>query len=146
MMSEQTGRELDWDDEIQRDNDFVLLPEGEYEFVVESFERARHTPKEGGKLPACKMAIVKIRIESKEGTTFINHNLYLHTSTEGMLSAFFRAIGQKKKDEPLKMNWPVVPGSTGRAKIGIHKYNGNEYNEIKRFLPKEEKKFEAGKF
>ena len=145
-MSEVAGRELGWDDEIQKDSDFVLLPEGEYEFTVESFERARHTPKEGGKLPACNMAIIKIRIDAAEGTAFINHNLFLHTKTEGMLSAFFSAIGQKKKKEKLKMNWPSVPGSTGRVKIGIHKYNDNEYNEIKRFLPKEEKQFEAGKF
>ena len=36
------------------------------------------------------------------------------------------------------MNWPMVPGSTGRCKIGTKIYNGNEYNEIKKFYPKDE--------
>lgn len=36
-------RELGWDDEISREGgEFLLLPEGDYNFVVESYERARH--------------------------------------------------------------------------------------------------------
>ena len=143
-MSEVAGKELGWDDEITKDSDFIVLPEGEYDFAVETFERARHPGSE--KLPACNKAIVKLRIEAAQGVAYINHNLFLHTKTEGMLSAFFSAIGQKKKGEPLKMNWSAVPGSVGKAKIGIQKYKDNEYNEVKRFLPKEEKQFKAGEF
>ena len=78
-------RELDWNDEIEKDSDFTLLPEGDYDFTVESFERGRHPGSD--KLPACNKAILK-----------------LHTKTEGMISAFFTAIGQKKKGEKVKMN------------------------------------------
>lgn len=140
----EVGKELGWDDEIQKDSDYITLPEGEYDFIVDSFERGRHAGSEN--LPPCNKAVIKLRIEAAQGTAYINHNLFLHTKTEGMLSAFFRAIGQKKKDEPLRMNWGTVPGSTGKAKIGIHKYKDNEYNEVKRFLPKEEKKYKAGEF
>ena len=36
-------RELGWDDEIEKDSgEFILLPEGDYDFTVESFERSRH--------------------------------------------------------------------------------------------------------
>lgn len=138
------GRELNWDDDIQKDSDYVTLPEGDYEFVVESYERARHPGSD--KLPPCNKAIVKLRIDSAYGTVIINHQLFLHTNTEGMLSAFFTAIGQKKKGEKLRMNWNMVPGSTGRAKIAPETYNGNEYNKIKKFYPKEEKQFKAGEF
>ena len=138
------GREIGWDDEIQKDSDYVILPEGDYDFVVESYERARHPGSD--KLPACNKAIVKLRIDSKYGTVSINHQLFLHTNTEGMLSAFFTAIGQKKKGEKLRMNWNLIPGSTGRAKVGPKEYKGNEYNEIKKFYPKEEKQFRAGEF
>ena len=43
-------RELDWNDEIEKDSDFTLLPEGDYDFTVESFERGRHPGSD--KLPA----------------------------------------------------------------------------------------------
>lgn len=137
-------RELDWDDNIEKDSDYVVLPEGDYEFVVESVERARHPG--SVKLPPCNKAIVKLRIDSQYGTALINHNLFLHTNMEGMLSAFFTAIGQKKKGEKLKMNWGSVPGSTGRVHVKPKQYNGNEYNDIKKFYPKEEKQFKAGEF
>lgn len=148
-MADNMERELSWDDEITKDSsDFILLPEGDYDFVVESYERARHPG--SAKLPACNKAVLKLRIETEEGVAFINHNLFLHSITEGMLSAFFSAIGQKEKDKPLKMNWNMVPGSTGRAKVGIHTYekDGEERkaNDIKRFYPKEARKFKAGEF
>lgn len=141
----ETGRELNWDDNIEKDGDeYVILPEGDYEFVVESYERARHPGSE--KLPACNKAIVKLRIDSQYGTAIINHNLFLHTNTEGMLSAFFTAIGQKKKGEALRMNWNMVPGSTGRVHVKPKEYNNKQYNDIKKFYPKEEKQFKAGEF
>lgn len=140
----ELGKELDWDDSIEKDSDYVLLPEGDYEFVVESVERARHPGSD--KIPPCNKAIVKLRIDSQYGTALIRHNLFLHTNMEGMLSAFFTAIGQKKKGEKLKMNWGSVPGSTGRAHVKPKQYNGNEYNDIKKFYPKEEKQFKAGEF
>ncbi len=143
-------RELGWDDEIEKDgSDFILLPEGDYDFAVESFERGRHNGSE--KLPACNKAMLKLRIDTPDGTALINHNLFLHTKTEGMISAFFTSIGQKKKGEKIKMNWNAVIGAKGRCKVGIHEWTGTDgekrqSNEIKRFYPFEEKKFEAGKF
>ena len=73
-----------------------------------------------------------------------------------MLSAFFTGIGMKKKGERVTMNWNAVPGSTGRAKVGIHNYKtkageNRQSNEIKKFYPKEGpategRTFETGKF
>lgn len=146
----ELDRELGWDDEIEKDSgDFLLLPEGDYDFVVESFERGRHNGSE--KLPACNKAMLKLRIDTPDGTALINHNLFLHTKTEGMISAFFTSIGQKKKGEKIKMNWNAVIGAKGRCKVDIREWIGTDgekrqSNEIKRFYPFEEKKFEAGKF
>jgi hypothetical protein len=144
-------KELQWDDTITKDaSDFLLLPEGDYNFMVESFERGRHGGSE--KLPPCNKAILTLRIDAPEGTAKITHNLFLHSKTEGMLSAFFTCIGQKKKGEPLKMNWGAVPGSTGRCKVGIHPYKNRDgeerkSNDIKKFYPKEEgPAFKAGEF
>lgn len=124
-------REFGWDDVIQQDQEFVLLPEGLYEFTVTGFERARHTPSGNGKLPACNKAIVSVEVVAPQGKVTMKHNLFLHSSTEGMLSAFFGAIGQKRKGEPLKMDWNKIIGTRGVCKVGIRTYNGNQYNEIK---------------
>ena len=142
-------RELDWGDSIERESEFVLLPEGDYEYTVQSFERARHAG--SVKLPPCNKAVIKLLIKSPEGEAIVTNNLFLHTKTEGMLSAFFASIGQKKKGEPLTMNWTTVPGTTGRCKVGIRTWendNGEDMqsNEIKRFYPREEREFKAGEF
>lgn len=142
------GHEFDWDAVIKNDSTFELLPEGDYAFTVKSFERARHTPREGGKLPACNKAVLTIEVRDvaagKRST--ITHNLFLHSSCEGMLCSFFTAIGQRKKGEPLKMNWNMVPGSTGRCKV-VQKKNFNnddKHNEISRFYEPGEAKPQTG--
>lgn len=139
-------KELSWDDEISQESSYVLLPEGDYNFTVTSYERARHAGSE--KLPPCNKAVVNIKIVSPEGQeTIIRHNLFLHTSTEGMLSSFFSSIGLKKKGEPLRMNWNMVPGSRGRCKVTTKEYNGNNYNQISKFYAAEESKgFTPGSF
>jgi len=139
-MSDVLDRELNWDDEIEKESEFLLLPEGDYPFEIVQFERGRH----GGsaKLPPCNKAVLHVRITAPEGTITLHHNLFLHTKTESMLSAFFASIGRKKKGERLKMNWAAVVGSTGRLKLGIRSWRGNDgeerqSNEIKRFYPYE---------
>lgn len=150
-MSETMDRELGWNDSIEKDaGEYILLPAGEYDFVVESFERGRHAGSE--KLPPCNKAILKIRIDTNEGTARIDHQLFLHTKTEGLLSAFFSSIGLKDKGQRVVMNWNLVPNATGRCKIKIENWtdrDGNERqsNRIERFLPKEHKTtYQAGTF
>lgn len=117
----QQDRELGWDDTIVQDSEGgIVLAPGDYIFEVVKFERARYTPKSGdSKLPACNMAKLELKIDSPQGTATVFNNLYLHTSTEGLLSAFFASIGQKKKGEPLQMNWNLVTGAKGAVKIKI---------------------------
>lgn len=145
-----TEGELGWDDVIENDSpDFVILPDGDYDFEVIDFERGRHNGSE--KLPPCNKAIVHIRIEGKEGVSVIKHQLFLHTITEGMLCAFFAGIGQRQKGERLKMNWGTVVGSKGRCKVSTRKWKNDEgkemvFNDIKKFYEPEDKGFIPGKF
>lgn len=130
-------REFGWDDTIQEDaKEFITLQPGDYVFTVTDFERARHTPnpQKTGKLPACNKAVISLEIETDEGVASLKHNLFLHSSTEGMLSAFFGAIGQKKHGEPLKMNWITVVGATGVCSVKNRTYNDNVYNEVKSMI------------
>ena len=144
------GYEIGWDAPIEKDSpEFVLLPDGDYDFEVTEFERGRHAGSD--KLPPCNKAIVHIKIQGAEGVSIIKHNLFLHSITEGMLCAFFTGIGQRQKGQKVTMNWNAVVGSKGRAKVGINKWtkDGKEFtnNEIKKFYePGEGKGFEPGRF
>jgi len=132
----QQERELGWDDTIQQDStEGLLLPPGDYIFEVQKYERARYTPGPNSKLPPCNMAKVELKIVTDQGTAIVFNNLYLHTSTEGLLSAFFAAIGQKRKGEQLQMNWNLVAGSKGAVKIKHREYKDKKYNEVDRFYP-----------
>lgn len=142
-MSNQIERELGWDDEIQKDGgEFVVLPEGDYNFTVTKFERGRFAGSE--KMPACNQAKLEITVHSPEhGDVVVFHNLFLHTKTEGLLSNFFAGIGQKKKGEPLRMNWNTVIGARGRLKLEINTFRGRDgadrtNNQVKSFYSYEE--------
>ena len=104
-------------------------------------------------MSACPQANLTLAItdpvSGKRGQ--IKDTLFLHSKAEWKLSQFFTAIGQKKKGEPLAMNWNAVPGSTGRLELSINQYtdrNGNkaENNRVKKYLPKEQKVFTPGQF
>lgn len=142
-MTQQNERELSWDDEIQKDSgEFIVLPAGDYNFTVTKFERGRFNGSQ--KMPACNQAKLELTVHSPEhGDVAVFHNLFLHTKTEGLLSNFFAGIGQKKKGEPLRMNWQKVVGSKGRLKLEINKFNGNDGNEktnnqVKTFYAKDD--------
>lgn len=143
-MNQQVERELNWDDEIEKEGgEFIVLQEGDYPFTVTKFERARFAGSE--KMPACHQAKLELTIHSPDqGDVIIYHNLFLHTKTERLLSIFFAGIGQKKKGEKLKMNWNTVVGSKGRLKLEIHRFVGKDgqertNNQVKTFYPYEEK-------
>lgn len=139
--NQSAGREYNWDDEISQDSaEFALLPEGEYVFSVTGFERGRYPG--GAKLPSCPKATVSLRFEGVEGVAVIKHNFFLHSKCEGLLCAFFTCLGMRKRGEPLRMDWPGTVGRTGRAKITVRSYTGNdgrEYqtNDVKQFLEPE---------
>lgn len=140
MENQVIERAFEWDDIIEKDgNEFILLPEGDYSFIVTKFERKRYTPGEHSKLPPCNQADLTITINTQEGQKVnIIHSLFLHSKCEGLLSAFFIGIGQKKHGEPLKMNWNSVIGARGQCKVGIKNYTKKDgtqgqSNEIKKF-------------
>lgn len=138
------GFALGWDDEFTNEQqEFVLLPEGDYPFEVTGMERARY---EGGaKLPPCSMAKLTLRIYGgAKGDTTVTHRLYLHTKTQGLLGAFFESIGQCKRGETFRPRWNEVVGAKGICKLGVREYTKQsgphagetgQSNEVQRFLP-----------
>lgn len=138
------GYELDWNAQIENDGpEYVTLPEGDYDFEVVSFERGRYQPSAKAKLPPCNMAVLSLRFDAPEGTATVKHKLYLHSSVEGLLCAFFTSIGQRRHGERITMNWNAVPGARGRAHLTVRKYTNDKgeertINDVSRFLEPEE--------
>lgn len=127
-MAEELSRELDWDEGIElTQGSFEVLPEGEYEFTVVKFERQRHAGSD--KLPSCPKAVLTLDMKGAEGRGQVTHNLFLHTKTQGLLSAFFVSIGQGNVGDKIKLDWGKVPGATGRAKVTIRKFTKKDGSE-----------------
>lgn len=153
------GYEFEWDSTIEKDSEFVLLPEGDYNFEILSFQRGRHNGSE--RLPECNKAILEIQLTSDDGKlkSKVTHNLFLHSTCEGMLCAFFTAIGQRSHGQRITMNWNLVTGSKGRCKVTIRKWTNRntgaemQGNQISRFYEpqiapeqKSEGNFTPGRF
>ena len=120
---------MDWNDSIESDGqEFVLLPEGDYNFVVTNFERGRFSGSQ--KIPACNKATITVQVKTKDGIAIVKFDLLLYRSLEWRISSFFRCIGQKKHGEKLTMDWNKVVGSVGRAHFKQRTYT-NQYGEDK---------------
>ncbi len=131
------GEAYNWDSEIERENEFVFLPDGEYDFRVVAFERQRFEGSE--KMAPCPAAKLTLEFTAPSGmTATVFDRLLLNSKMEWKLSSFFGAIGQKRHGEKLKMDWNQVIGSTGRAKVGSREYNGRKYNEVRSYIYKED--------
>ena len=123
-------RELGWDDEISNDSgNFILLEEGDYNFTVAAFERARFPGSQ--KLPPCNKAVLTLAVETPEGTANVKYDLVLYSTLEWKISEFFRAIGQKKHGETLRPRWNEVVGSKGRARFKVRTYTKKDGSEGK---------------
>lgn len=138
-MTEERNEALGWDDQIANDDAGLrqLIPEGVYPFEIVDLQRAQH--KQTGVIPDCPKAILKVRVFYEE-TSYVDlmHNLYLHTTREGLLCSFFKGIGQRKHGEKLKPDWNRVVGAKGRCKVVINEWRPDgeirKRNEIKAFL------------
>lgn len=118
---QNAAHEIGWDDQISVDGEqYVVLEEGDYDFTVTGFERGRFPG--SAKIPACNKAVLTLTVYAPEGTANVKYDLILWSSLEWKISAFFRAIGQKKSGEAFVPKWNQVVGSRGRAHFKPRKY------------------------
>lgn len=129
-----------WDDEIkEEESSFVLLPVGDYVFVIKKFDKGRYDG--GDKIPACPKAIVTFTVYTNDGQSVdLQENFLLHKKMEWKLSEFFASIGLKKKDEPVRMFWtPELIGKQGICKVIVHNYKKDgedrQTNRIDKLYP-----------
>lgn len=141
-------RAFDWNDTIKNDSSFVELPEGDYDFTIDHYDRARFDG--SNKIPPCNMAVVYFNIQAPDGSiATVRNNYILHSKMEWKLSELFCGVGLKKKGEELRMNWNALPGCTGRAHVTLDPDKNDpskKYNNIDKLYPKEPKGYKAGSF
>lgn len=128
MADNMDYRTFDWDDEIEKESEFTLLPAGDYDFEIVSFERGNYDGSDN--IPPCKMAIVTFRVTDGKESNNIMERFYLCSKVEWKLSELFKSVGLKKSGEKTKMQWSRLPGAKGRCKVVVEEYNGKEYNHI----------------
>ena len=136
---------MDWNDTIENDGqEFIILPEGDYNFVVSVFERGRFPG--SAKMQACNKASLTLQVETENGVASVRTDLILNRMLEWKISSFFRCIGRKKHGERLVMDWNNLIGAKGRAHFKPRKYtdkDGSEKqaNDVDRFYDYDEKYF-----
>ncbi|MFK4781397.1 hypothetical protein [Lactococcus petauri] len=125
---------LGWDDEVEEGSPFVLLPEGEYPFVITNLEKGIYEKPANreSKIPAnAPKATVTIEIQAPTGeTTTLTENFYLYKKMQWKINQFFTSIGAPKNAEgKVKMNWGTVLGARGKAKITVNNYTNRDGKE-----------------
>lgn len=132
------SQEMDWNSEIENEGqEFILLPEGIYDFTITGFERGRYNG--GANIPACNKAVLTLAIHSDKGDVSVKTSILLARSLEWKICQFFTCIGLKKRGEKLTMDWTKVPGAKGKAKVRVRTYinqHGEErrINDIESFM------------
>ncbi len=136
-MSEDMGQAFEWDGEIEvSDNEFELIPDGDYRATVIAVERMQHNGSE--KMAPCPIANVKVRLDNGR---ILSDRIFLNSKSSWKIAQFFIAVGMRNpsatKEEKLRMDWMGAIGRTCTIKVGTHEYKNKTYNEISEWVKPE---------
>lgn len=111
------------------DNSFVVLPEGDYKFVVASHEIGISN---SDKLPSnTKQIIVTLEVPSEQGTAKVRHYLNVYKKALFAIRQFSDCIGLTPEHGKATINLDNMDGKTGVCHlISQVGNNGNEYNHV----------------
>lgn len=144
------GFELDWDSTIEQDEQqsFVLLPEGDYSFTVDSVART-YVGNESEKYAGAKMAQVFLNIEVPgQESVQIRENFILHSNFAWKIGSLLLCVGLKKKGESISGNyWSRLPGTRGRCRLvqnDSKKKPGQKFNNVDVFYAPDDRRDGGG--
>lgn len=133
------GQALDWDDEIDAQDEFVLLDPGYYPFTVTKLEKMHF---EGSsKIGACSQAKVTLELVAGDFAQRITDSMLLNTKMAWKITQFFESLGYQKnpKTGKIGMHWNDIIGKSGWVEISQREYtnkNGdtNTTNQVKSYV------------
>lgn len=130
---------LEWDAELNDQQERRVLIENDYLYKVVGFERGRF-PGSAQMEPSNK-AIITLEVNE----VAIKCDLILNRKVEWKLTEFFKSIGTEAVDGKVKMDWANIIGKTGMCHVKQRQYvnkNGNQVtiNEVSKFYTPEESK------
>lgn len=136
-MNEDMGQAFEWDGEIEvSDNEFELIPDGDYRATVIAVERMQFNGSE--KMSPCPIANVKVRLDNGR---ILSDRIFLNSKSSWKIAQFFIAVGMRNpsapKEERLRMDWTGAIGRTCTIKVGSHEYKNKTYNEISEWVKPE---------
>lgn len=130
-MADNEVKFFSFDSEIEQDApEFILLPEGDFPFMIQGIEKATYTGNSEKIGKGCPMVVLEIVIRSPKGNTSVKDKLYLSSTMEWKLSSFFRSIGMKKHGQKFKMDFsPNIIGKEGLCHIKQETWVGDDGKE-----------------
>lgn len=136
-MNEDMGQAFEWDGEIEvSENEFELIPDGDYRATVITVERMQHNGSE--KMGPCPIANVKVRLDNGR---ILSDRIFLNSKSSWKIAQFFVAVGMRSanapKEERLRMDWMGAIGRTCTIRVGTHEYKNKTYNEISEWVKPE---------
>ena len=136
-MSEDMGQAFEWDGEIEvSDNEFELIPDGDYRATVIAVERMQFNGSE--KMSPCPIANVKVRLDNGR---ILSDRIFLNSKSSWKIAPYFIAVGMRSadatKEERLRMDWTGAIGRTCTIKVGSHEYKNKTYNEVSEWVKPE---------
>lgn len=69
MANTTNERAMDWEDTIENESNFRIIPEGDYSFTVSKVTRARHNG--SAKVGPCPKAILDLDVVTPEGVVTV---------------------------------------------------------------------------
>lgn len=117
------------------DNGFILLPDGDYRFRVDSHEVGYST---SDKMPPNTQQIkcsLEIPFEKDGALHFVNVNNNLNVYSKGLwaIRRFTDSIGLTPEEGNATINLEDMDGKEGVCHISSREYNGKEYNQVQHF-------------
>lgn len=135
------GNVLDLNGSIEKESQFVDIPEGEYDAIIDHIET--DVCQWNNEYNGNPMISVYVNIQTPEGEGQLRDNIVLNSDFEWKLSQLFLGTGQKKKGQSLPNLGRAIneaPGLRVRVKVKKNPGKGDKsdtlYSNIDRYIEK----------
>ena len=121
MANTTNERAMDWEDTIENESNFRIIPEGDYSFTVSKLTRARYNG--GAKIGPCPKAILDLDVVTPEGVVTVQHNLHVHRAAQARAAAQDELGCRTRCTRPRAYRHPQMDKRKGQPRTRIKRGN-----------------------